>query len=408
MKNRLEVAKSLLREDGAMIIAIDENEHLEMGLLAKEIFRGYEIHCVTIIHNPRGVQGRNFSYTHEYAFFVIPDGAKIICDREIEAEEISWSNFRNWGGESERSNAKNCFYPVLVDSVSGSIIGFGKVSEDDYHPTASNVREGKTVKVFPIDRNRVERKWRYARQSVEEIKNLLRTKKTKKGCYEIEIGKDFGTYRTVWCDPKYDANEHGTRMVKSLVPGCRFDFPKSLYNVFDCIHSVCAEDKNAIILDFFAGSGTTAHAVLELNKKDNGNRKFILCEQMDYVKDITVRRVRKVMENNDAGSFVYAELIEWNEKYMREVKNANTSRKLVNIYGRMKKEAFFRYEIDLSGFDETEFEKLMIEEQKHVLFECLDKNHLYVNLSEIDDATYKVGTFDKKLNREFYETIAQP
>lgn len=405
MKNRLEVAKSLLREDGAMIIAIDENEHLEMGLLAKEIFRGYEIHCVTVVHNPRGIQGKNFSYTHEYAFFVIPENKKILCNRII--DKISWRNLRDNGGESERSNARNCFYPVIVDISTGSIMGFGEVSENCYHPPSFNIEEGKIVKVFPVDKEGIERKWRYARQSVEKVKHLLRAKKTEKG-YEIEIGKNFGTYRTVWADSRYDSNEYGTKMVKSLVPGCRFDFPKSLYNVFDCVHSIVAEDKNAIILDFFAGSGTTAHAVLELNKKDNGNRKFILCEQMDYVKDITIRRVRKVMENNDAGSFVYAELMEWNEKYIREIRNADTSRKLVNIYGKMKKEAFFRYEVDLSGFDETEFEKLMLEEQRHVLFECLDKNHLYVNLSEIDDTTYKVGTLDKKLNREFYETVAQP
>ena len=401
MKNRIEIAKILLREDGVMIVAIDENEHLEMGLLLKETFKDYEIHCITIVHNPRGVQGSNFSYTHEYAFFVIPKNKKTICDRKIDGEEIDWSNLRNWGGESERSDAKNCFYPVIVDPKKGKIIGFGEVSLESYHPPSSNVKGKEGIYVFPIDKEGVERKWRYARQSVEAVEHLLRAKKTERG-FEIEIGKDFGTYKTVWIDPKYDANEYGTKIVKSLVPNCQFDFPKSLYNVYDCVHAVVAEDKSAVVLDFFAGSGTTAHAVLELNKEDHGNRRFILCEQMHYVDTVTRERVAKVIKNNGAGSFVYAELMEWNEQYMTAIKEADTARKILNIYEKMKKEAFFRYDVDLSKFDVREFEKLSLKDQKQVLCECLDKNHLYVNSSEIDDATYSVSADDKKLNKEFY------
>ena len=404
MKNRVEIAKSLLREDGVMIVAIDENEHLEMGLLLKEVFKNYEIHCVTIVHNPRGVQGTNFSYTHEYAFFVIPKNKKTLCNRKINKDEIDWSNLRNWGGESKRSDAKNCFYPIIVDPKKDKIIGFGIVSNDTYHPLSSNLKKKDGIYVFPIDKDGVERKWRYARQSIEEVKHLLRARETKRG-YEIEIGKDFGTYKTVWVDPKYDANEYGTKIVKSLVPTCKFDFPKSLYNVYDCVHSVVAEDKDAIVLDFFAGSGTTAHAVLELNKTDKGRRKFILCEQMNYVEEVTVKRIQKVIKDNGYGSFTYVELKEWNEEYVTESKKADTIRKLLKIYKKMKKEAFFRYDVDLSKFDEKEFEKLPLKKQKQILCACLDKNHLYVNLSEIDDTTYKVSAEDKKLNKEFYKTV---
>ena len=405
MKNRIEIAKTLLREDGAMIVAIDENEHLETGLLLKEVFKDYEIHCITIVHNPRGVQGTNFSYTHEYAFFVIPKNKKTICDRKIDGEQIDWSNLRNWGGESERSDAKNCFYPIIVNPKNGKIIGFGEVSLDSYHPQSANVKNKEGIQVFPIDKEGVERKWRYARQSVEAVKHLLRAKKIERG-YEIEIGKDFGTYKTVWVNSKYDANEYGTKIVKSLVPNCKFDFPKSLYNVYDCVYSVVAEDKNAIVLDFFAGSGTTAHAVLDLNNEDGGSRKFILCEQMHYVDTVTKERVAKVIKNSGKGSFIYAELKEWNEEYMTEIQKADTARKLLNIYERMQKEAFFRYDVDLSKFDIKEFEKLSLKEQKQILCECLDKNHLYVNLNEIDDGTYKVSVDDKKFNKEFYKPVA--
>ena len=194
MRNRLEIAKALLRDDGSMIVAIDENEQNYLGVLLDEVFPEHEKHCITIVHNPRGVQGTNFSYIHEYAFFVIPKGKKVIGDREIPAEEITWSNFRNWGGESRREDAKNCFYPVIVEN--GEVVEFGDVLGDDEHPSGQTVTYGERDFVYPIDQNMIERKWRYARQSVDQIKHLLRARKTKTG-YEIELGKDFGMYRTV-------------------------------------------------------------------------------------------------------------------------------------------------------------------------------------------------------------------
>ncbi|MBA3045882.1 MAG: site-specific DNA-methyltransferase, partial [Euryarchaeota archaeon] len=95
IKNRLDVAKKLLKKDGVLIVAIDENEHFLLGSLLKEMFPDSDVHCITIVHNPRGVQGTNFSYIHEYAIFIIPKGQKSICNREIKPDEIEWSNFRN-------------------------------------------------------------------------------------------------------------------------------------------------------------------------------------------------------------------------------------------------------------------------------------------------------------------------
>ncbi|MFA5603207.1 MAG: DNA methyltransferase, partial [Bacilli bacterium] len=103
MNNRLVIAKKLLSDNGALICSIDENELCSLGLLLNEIFgEGYEIHPITIVHNPRGIQGKNFSYTHEYAYFVFKRGEKVIGNRKIEPEKIDWSNLRNWGGESSR------------------------------------------------------------------------------------------------------------------------------------------------------------------------------------------------------------------------------------------------------------------------------------------------------------------
>ena len=295
MKKRLELAKNLLTENGVLICAIDENEHAHLCVMLEEMFP-CEVHTITIVHNPRGVQGKNFSYTHEYAVFVIPRGIKSIGNRKIEEKDISWSNFRNWGSESERSDAKNCFYPVIVEN--GEIIGFGNVCDDNFHPNQTEICDNQYF-IYPIDNGEVERKWRYARQSVDEIKHLLKAEKKRgQNNYEIKIGKDFGIYKTVWIDTRYDANEYGTKLINKLVPNNDFPFPKSLYNVYDCIYAVVANNKFATILDFFAGSGTTGHAVLELNKEDDGSRQFILCSNNEngICEEVTYPRIKKVTE----------------------------------------------------------------------------------------------------------------
>ena len=283
---RLRVAKTILATDGVLVCAIDENEFGTLSVMMKEIFSGsaWEHAYVSVIHNPRGQQGKNFSYVNEYLVFVYPSGIKAIGDRRIKNEDVSWSQFRNWGGESERTDAKNCFYPVMVRS--GEIVGFGDVSPDDYHPKQTEWVDG-VAHVYPIDNSGVERKWRYARQSVDEIASLLRAREASGG-YQIEIGKDFGLYRTVWTDKRYDSNEYGTKVVNSLVPGAGFTFPKSLWAVYDPIEAVTSSDKDAIVLDFFAGSATTAHAVMKLNANDGGNRRFIMVQVPEPIEKSSV------------------------------------------------------------------------------------------------------------------------
>ena len=276
MRHRLNLAKNLLKDDGVLICAIDDNEQAHISVLIESIFSAHEQHAITIVHNPKGVQGKNFSYTHEYAIFVVPKDKKIIGDRSLTEEEIYVSNLRNWGNESERTDAKNCFYPIII--LNNKIVGFGGVSPDNFHPKSANEKQKDgTVHVYPIDEKGIERKWRYARQSVEEIKDILQIKESRGDLVQIMIAKDYGTYKTVWTDKKYDASEYGTKLLREIIPNCDFDFPKSLYTVYDCLFAVVGNRPQANILDFFAGSGTTGHAVLEMNKKDGGNRKFILC-----------------------------------------------------------------------------------------------------------------------------------
>jgi hypothetical protein len=125
---------------------------------------------------------------------------------------------------------------------------------------------------------------------------LLRVKETR-GTVQIHILKEEDRYRTVWTGARYDANEYGSKLLMNILgeqESERFSFPKSLYNIKDCLNAITQNSKDAIVLDFFAGSGTTAHAAMALNKEDKGNRKFILVEMADYFDTVLVPRVKKV------------------------------------------------------------------------------------------------------------------
>jgi len=397
MANRLRVAKRLLRPDGALIVAIDDNEHSYLGVLLNEIFPKHDVESIVIVHNPRGVQGTNFSYTHESAYFVLPKNMRTVGDKEN--GDVAWTQFRNWGGESRREDAANCFYPVIVED-DGRVVGFGDVMQNGQHPAGQTVKDGKRFLVYPIDSSGVERKWRYARQSVERVN--LRARLKKDGGFKIEIGKSSGMYKSVWIDTKYDANKYGTQLVKKLVPGSKFDFPKSLYNVLDCLRGVIQDDPDAIVLDFFAGSGTTGHAVLELNKMDGGHRRFILVEQMDYVDTITAPRVAQVINDNSDGSFIYCELKKLNQDYVGRIQDAKSTKGLLKIWEEIKGTEFISYRVRPELFDVETFATLDLAKQKEAILEMLDKNLLYVNYWDIDDQSYVVSDEDKVFNANFY------
>jgi adenine-specific DNA-methyltransferase len=294
MNRRLLLAKNVLKDRGVLVCAIDENEHANLGLLIHQIFTNYTIDCVTVVHNPRGVQGKNFSYNHEYIYFAYPnDGGKYILDAE--REETLERNFRVDGSNSPRSTSKTMFFPIIIEDK--KIVGFGDVADVNYHPKQqTEYKKNGQIYVWPIDINGIERKWSFSRNSIEEIKDQL-IFKNRKDRYEIYRQKDASPYRTVWINSKYDANEYGSKLVNSIID-TNFPFPKSIYNVLECVSATVGNNKTATVLDFFAGSGTTGHAVLELNKQDGGNRKFILCtnNENNICEEVTYERIKRVIK----------------------------------------------------------------------------------------------------------------
>jgi adenine-specific DNA-methyltransferase len=277
MYSRLMIAHNLLSKNGVLVCAIDENEFSTLSIILKEIFSelSYEHSYVSVVHNPRGQQGINFSYVNEYLIFIYPsDGKKYLAD--FPKEEVDSRTLRDSGTESDRTNARACFYPFYVKN--GKIVKIGSVPNDDYHPAKASIELGDgTIEVWPMTDDGDEKKWRYARQSVESIFDKLEPKMGR-NTLQIIFNKDEGTMRSVWANARYDSSEYGTKLLDKLFGGASFTFPKSLYAVYDCVNAVTKNEKSALVMDFFSGSATTAHAVMQLNADDGGQRKHIMVQ----------------------------------------------------------------------------------------------------------------------------------
>jgi len=297
MDNRMEIAKKLLTEDGVFECAIDDNENESLGLLLENRFNEYDKTCITIQHNPSGTQSNNFSCTHEYTYFIYPKvkSGRIINLQERDDESADIRNFMNTAkGNGEnylRKSGKTCFYPIIVNK-NFEILSFGKVCDDDFHPNSANqLLEDGNIAIYPIDSEGIERKWVFSRNTVEEIKEELFCKKVNSE-YRIIRKKNLLNFKTVWLDNKYSAKENGTNLLNKLGLNV-FDFPKSLYNVQDCI--LAGSQNNSLILDFFPGSGTTAHAIIDLNRNNpESRRKYILTELGNHFNTVILPRIKKV------------------------------------------------------------------------------------------------------------------
>lgn len=297
--NRLSLGEQLLQKDFVHIIAVDEVEQEVLGQLISTEFPNDKKVCLSIVHNPRGQQGKNISYTHDFAYFIYPsDEKKYIQD--VERAEIDSRNLRDSGTESNRTDAATCFYPIFVEE--GKIVGIGEVPVDDFHPSSSNVKKSDGVlEVWPLDDKGNEKKWRYSVNSVTDIFGKLEAKKGRKSI-QIYFNQDMGTVKSLWNEAKYDASEYGTKVLQSILgaeSSKMFSYPKSIFTVMDSLKASDSYQENGIFLDYFAGSGTTGHAVINLNRKDGRSRKYILVEMGQYFDTVLLPRVKKVIYSED-------------------------------------------------------------------------------------------------------------
>ena len=414
MKNRLEIAWQFLRDDGFIAIAIDHYELFYLGALADEIFgRENRLGIITIVNRPQGRQfAKFFSVTNEYmlvysknknqAIFnevVLTDDKLEEYDKEdnkgkFKSVPLMYSRFVE---DKMSKNPQQHFYPIYV-------------SKDLTEITLSNV-DG-YYEVLPIN-NKRKICWKVKKDSL---------KKKLKGDHEYFAEKDenenvqiYEKYRegrgvkikTHWEDSRYNSTENGTELLKRVLGyKPKFNYPKSLYAVLDTLKLMTVD--NDIVLDFFAGSGTTGHAVLELNKQDGGNRQFILVEQLEEHIAVCQERLERVMKQDSMNAnFISCEMKAYNEAFMERIQSAESIDQLLEIWREMPRKSILNWYINPKAPEQAEKEFTKIDDldkQKQELMKQLNKNQLYVNLSEIADETHEVSESDKQLNMDFYAT----
>ena len=320
MERRLKLAKELLNpRDSVLIVTIDEHEYLHLGCLLEEIFRGANIQMITTVINAKGtVRPNQFSRVEEYIFFVCVGSAKIIFQETNMLEDVikkesnrqlAWLGLRRRNPASKRNMRPNQFYPIFVNKATGFINSVGDAIKFGIDRGTVPVPEG-CVALWPLNGRGEEslwgltpdalrRNWQkgYVRVNNWNAKKFSGTvqyllsgaiEDIESGGVKIigrkEDGSILGTYKEsgttppkkVWNLKSHNAEIFGTNILSGLIGKDKFSFPKSLYAVRDALKFFVANKPDALIVDFFAGSGTTLHAVNLLNAEDGGNRRCIL------------------------------------------------------------------------------------------------------------------------------------
>jgi adenine-specific DNA-methyltransferase len=299
MANRLRLTKSLLKDDGIIIVAIDDYEIHTIRFLMDEIFQeNNRLGSVTVVHNPRGrSDDKFFASSHEY-MLIYSKNSSIAKTNKLKATEEQLDafnkedgisryrelSFRRSGSNSRREDRPNLFYPVYFNS---------KTKEISFSP-----KKGYS-KIIPLDTSGNERVWRWGQDTLFERYSseiVIKERNGKFNIYTKDRIKEGRKPKSIWHNPKYDASSHGTILLQKIL-GRRnlFEYPKSIFTVLDILQ--VTTDESSIVLDFFAGSGTTAHSMMELNKIDNGSRQCILVtnNENDICKNVCYPRVSKII-----------------------------------------------------------------------------------------------------------------
>ena len=318
MEKRLKIAKKLLDpKDSVLIVTIDEKEYLHLGCLLEEMFPEAEIQMISSVINPKGsARAGRFSRVDEYIFFVFLGKSEVFpCEldmlREINEDKrsVRWAGLMRNGEGSTRARIPSLFYPIFLDKETGGFHSVGEPLKPDEDRNSVICPDG-TIAMFPVSSSGQELQWRLyppsfmkylekgyirfgkrkkdATRSVSYLQDGMIKKiengqiiikgKNPEGDLELEYADSVGTKKpaTIWNTVSHSASEHGSTFIKNILPGRKFTYPKSLYAVHDTIRFITKEKKEALIVDFFAGSGTTLHAINLLNSEDGGHRRCIM------------------------------------------------------------------------------------------------------------------------------------
>ena len=407
MKSRLGVAKELLRDDGVIFVQCDDNEQAYLKVLMDEVF-GRDSFVASLIWRKRtggGSDSKNISIEHEYLLTYLKN------------EQMAFLNRLN-------SNPKN--YPKKD--------ALGHYTTKPLHNDGLQDSKGLHYDIKCPDGSFLkgeDHQWVYSQKNFLEKKNQNRIEFKKKNgewkvYYKLYMHESKGSIPySILYNLAY--NKDGTHEMGDIFKNKKaFTNPKPERLLQHIIHISSKEDD--IVLDFFAGSATTAAVAHKMN------RQWITVEQMDYVETITVERMKKVIGKkiqkegtlleeieydtggvsesvnwHGGGDFIYCELMQYNEVYMDKIQAAQSSKELIALWRDIAENSFLNWYVNPEVPEDAVNDFIAIGEgengvskQKKLLVELLDKNQLYVNLSEIDDGEFGISAEDKELNEEFY------
>jgi adenine-specific DNA-methyltransferase len=320
MERRLKIAAELLNPEGAvLIVTIDEKEVHRLGLLLEQLFPESLIQMVSTQINPANVSRRGaFGRNDEYIFYVMMGGlgpTRVVLGADwVSAKgrtftgKVRWDLLRRSGTNAQRADRHKLFYPLFVDPELNQIVDAGKSPELDEDRTTREIPNG-LIEVWPIRKDGTEGNWQLGQSAIMRHVAQGRVRlggsaengyvvyyikggeyaKIERGDYPVLGRNSDGSLNlgesdeiinlavpgTQWRVSSHDATQYGSRLLKSFIPSRNFPFPKSLYAVQDSIRFFVASKTDAKVLDFFSGSGTTAHAVMRLNRQDGGRRQCI-------------------------------------------------------------------------------------------------------------------------------------
>lgn len=342
MERRLLLAKELLNpDDSVLIVTIDEKEYLRLGQLLEQVFSGSTIQMVSSIINRAGSTRRGmFSRVDEYIFYVFigdftiqPHTDNMLHEDQTERVDVPWRSLRRTTANGRREARPNLFYPIFFNE-DGSFNSVGDSMSIDQDKSSITPPAG-TFAVFPIKDDGTEMRWglqpstlrtyfenHWVRWGKIDTKKLqpISLSYLASGATEglangtiIETGRDDnGTVivqfadskisrpMSVWNRKSHLAGEYGSTLVDAFIPKRDFPFPKSLYAVEDALRFAVKDKRNALVVDFFSGSGTTAHAVMRLNKQDGGRRVSISVTNNEVSADEQKNLRKKGMRPGDS------------------------------------------------------------------------------------------------------------
>ncbi len=417
MKNRLEIAKTLLSNDGIIFVHCDNNEFSYLKVLLDEIFytENY-IETISVVNNPRGRDYGGIANMHEYIHAyrkshlteVRPlENPDKIFPYEDEIGPFETRELRNRNTAFHENNRPNLVYPFYLNPENEDENGFLEISIEKHK---------NWIEVFPAKSQGIQTVWRWGKEKSEKNLNINIVGKAMKECGRYQIVEKYRDTtrlaRSVWWDKEVNS-ERGTLHLKELFGKKVFNNPKPEETLKRIIEMGTSEGD--IVLDFHLGSGTTCTVAHKMG------RQYIGIEQMNYIKNVTLERLKKVVDGEQGGiseivnwqgggEFIYCELAPYNEKAKEEINNCNSLKELEKLFDNLYNKYFLNYNLKVKEFKEKvikeeNFKALTLEQQKEMFLTMLDLNQMYVQYSEMADSKYGIDEESQKLTNKFYDWV---